>query len=90
MTEGNEAKEEIKDIPLNEIIENIDTASGKIVIEDGVQFIKKLRAEAKRQNEVKHAKMTNAAKLIDELPLITSDPELARLADSMEIEEDDD
>lgn len=80
----------LKKEELNQNIENIDTASGKIVVENGISFVKRLRAEAKRQKEIKRAVMTHAATPIDELPIETTDPELDRLADSMEIIEEDD
>ena len=85
-----EKRSHLKKKQLADNIENIDTASGKIVIENGFTFLKQLKAEAKRQEEVKRADMTNAAKPIEELPIEITDPELDRLADSMEIIEEDD
>ena len=75
---------------LSKTIENIDTASGKIVIENGIKFIKQLRAEASRQADIRKAKLNTAALPIEDLPVITTDPELDRLADSLEIYEEDD
>lgn len=80
----------LKTEKLNDSTENIDTASGKIVVEDGVKFVKQLRSEAVRQKEIKQAKLEHACTPVEELPVITTDPELDRLADSMEIYEEDD
>jgi hypothetical protein len=69
------------------IEEQID---GKIVVEDGFSFITKLRAEAKRQKDIKEANMTFASVQIEDVPLQVSSAEIGRLADEMEITEDDD
>ena len=71
-------------------LENVDTDSGVISIEDGFNFIKKLRAEAKRQADIKVAKLEHATFDIEELPLMTTDAEYDRIADSFEIYEEDD
>lgn len=61
-----------------------------LVVEDGAKFIKQLRAEAKRQKAIKEADMMFAAIGIESVPQTASSAELSRLADEMEIIEDDD
>lgn len=61
-----------------------------LMIEDGDKFIKQLRAEAKRQKAIKEADFTFAAIGIESVPQSASSAELSRLADEMEIIEDDD
>jgi hypothetical protein len=63
---------------------------GKIVVEEGIKFLKQLRAEASRQKAIKEADMTYASVMIEEVPSPVSSAEVARLADEMEITEDDD
>ena len=62
----------------------------KVVVEDGFVFMHKLRAEAERQKAIACADFTYAAVPIEEVPSVYSSGEMARLADSFEITEDDD
>lgn len=80
-----------KSTKIEKNIELLESFSGKIEVEEGVKFLKQLKVEAKRQEAVKKADFTNAMKDIDDIPLVTTDPELDRLADSLELydEEDD-
>ena len=75
---------------LDKNIENIDTASGKIVVEDGINFIKLLKEEAKRQRDAKKAELVSTLIPTGVAPIVSTDPELDRLADSFEILEEDD
>lgn len=67
---------------------NIEEEYGKIVVEDGFDFLAKLKAEAKRQKEIKGADMTNAFLSIEELPLEDSILEENQLAESFDIIEE--
>lgn len=61
-----------------------------LVVEDGAKFIKQLRAEASRQKAIKEADFMFAAVGIESVPQPTSSAEISRIADEMEIIEDDD
>ena len=77
---------------LNNIEKNLeifDTADGKIVIEDGINFIKQLRIEAERQKIISVVEKNN----IVQFPVLvspTEDTEYNKIADAFEITEDDD
>lgn len=62
----------------------------KLVVEDGIGFMHKLRAEAERQKAIANADFTYAAVPIEEVPSMYSSAEMNRLADSFEITEGDD
>ena len=70
-------------------IECFESKSGKIIIEDGVDFIKSLKEEAKRQKSEKIKK--EAESIVQQINNYISDPEtdkLNELADSFEIFEE--
>lgn len=66
------------------------TSSVKIVIEDGVVFMTKLREEAERQKYQNLIKLDNAHQEIKELLIPEINPELDLLIDSMEVFEEED
>lgn len=72
------------------VLEGLSTENGYREVKNGFMFLKRLRAEAKRQKDMEIAKnLEIQGKPIEEVPIFIHNAEIDSLADTMDIIEED-